>query len=69
MSLIVTTMLNPKSDGDMDDIYFGILDREVITSAMVEYRNMMERMGNKPRAALAEQLLCRLERYFETLRP
>lgn len=69
MSLLATTMLNLKSDTAMDDIYFGLLDREVIQSAMVEYRMMMERQGNKPRAALTEQLLCRLERYFSTLHP
>ena len=45
--------------------YFGLLDKEIIASAMSEYERQMERLGNRPRAAATAQVADRLYRWLD----
>lgn len=46
------------------DFYYGILDQEIITTAMQEYKRQMLAQGNAPRAAVVQQICERLYRQF-----
>ena len=45
--------------------FFGLLDKEIIASAMSEYERQMAALGNRPRAAATAQVADRLYRWLD----
>lgn len=48
-------------------MYFGILERELISAALAEYHVKLSRVGNRPRAAICLKMQDKLERAFRIL--
>lgn len=51
----------------MEELFFGILEQELVSSALAEYRIQLENQGNRARAALCTQMQDKLERAFRLI--